>query len=169
MNKTLTKALLSATLLTSGVIGAGSVIAQAGNDADATAPAVATAEADEATAPAGLQTTDEPADDVTSTDVADDDGVDRGDGRGCGNNEAVAETLGLTTDELRDARDGGSTIAEIAAAQGVDVDEVVQAIVDGKADRLEEKVATGDLTEAEAAERLANAEANAVDKVNDQS
>ncbi|MGA9278728.1 hypothetical protein [Ilumatobacter sp.] len=168
MNKALTKALLSAALLTSGVIGAGSVIAQAGNGTDAATPVVATAEA---AAPAGLQTIDDPADDATSTDdvVDSDDGADRGDGRGCGNSEAIAETLGLTTDELGEARDGGSTIAEIATTQGVDVDEVVQAIVDGKAERLEEKVAAGDLTEDEAAERLADAEANAVDKVNDES
>lgn len=162
MNKTLTKALISATLLTSGIVGAGSVIAQAADTSDATTPAVAAAGADDTPAPAGLQTTD---DVVVDTDG----GADRGDRRGCGNSEAIAETLGLTTDELHEARDDGSTIAEIATAQGVDIDEVVQAIVENKAERLEDKVAAGDITEEEAVERFADAEANAVDKVNGES
>lgn len=172
MNKTLTKALLSAAVLTSGIVGAGSVIAQAGNDTAEPAPVVATSEADDAVAPAGLQTTDEPADDAATTDGSetavdsDSDSEEDRDGRGCGNNEAIAETLGLTTDELHEARDAGSSIAEIAATQGVSVDDIVQAIVEDKAERLEEKVAAGDLTADEAAERLADAEERAIEKVN---
>ena len=173
MNKTLTKALLSAAVLTSGIVGAGSVIAQAGNDAAAPAPVVATSEADGAVTPAGLQTTDEPAEDAATTDgsetAVDSDSEDDRDGRGCGNNEAIADTLGLTTDELHEARDAGSSIAEIAATQGVNVDDIVQAIVEDKAERLEEKIAAGDLTADEAAERLADAEERAIEKVNGES
>jgi hypothetical protein len=41
--------------------------------------------------------------------------------------------LGLTSDALHEAREHGSTLAEVAAAQGVDADDVVAAIVEDKA------------------------------------
>lgn len=85
--------------------------------------------------------------------------------RGLRNSEAVAEALGVTTDELRDARDSGQSLADVAAAQGVSVDAVVGAIVDGVEAHLAEEVAEGDLTEEEAAERLAGAEERAIEKV----
>ncbi|NND76383.1 MAG: hypothetical protein HKN44_15400 [Ilumatobacter sp.] len=157
MNKKLTRAVLSATILASGVVGAGSIVAQASDDAADPTTTVPTADVAE---PAGLQTIDD------GTEAADgdvDDGDRRG-GRGC-NNEAVAEVLGLTTDELSEARESGSSLADIAAAQGVAVDDVVQAIVDGKAERIEAKVAAGDLTAEEAQERLDRIEERAVERV----
>lgn len=157
MNRKLTRAVLSATILASGIVGVGSVVAQAsddGIDATATVPSVDPAE------PAGLQTVDDGTEPVES----DETGAERHGGRGC-NNEAVAEVLGLTTDELSAARESGSSIAEIAALQGVEVDAVVQAIVSGKAERLDAKVAAGELTAEEAQARLDELEERAVDRV----
>lgn len=171
MNRTLTKALLTTALLTSGIVGAGSVIAQAGDDAASTDVEVSqTADATETGADAtdtgvasGLQTVDEPVE-PAAQDAQGTDDAERG--RGCGNGEAVAEALGLTADEVGAARAAGSTIADLAAAQGVDADVVIQALVDAKAERLDEKVAAGELTAEEAAQRLANAEQRATDRVN---
>ena len=81
------------------------------------------------------------------------------------NSEAVAEALGLTADELQAARAEGQSLADIAAAQGVPIDTVVDAIVDGIETHLAEEVAEGDLTQAEADERLATAEERAAEKV----
>ena len=46
-----------------------------------------------------------------------------------GNVDTLTEALGVTADELRDARQAGESIADVAEAQGVDVDTVVAAIV----------------------------------------
>lgn len=44
--------------------------------------------------------------------------------------ESAAEALGMTEDALEEALRGGSTIADIAAERGVDIETVVDAIVD---------------------------------------
>ncbi|MEM7139695.1 MAG: hypothetical protein AAF548_01605 [Actinomycetota bacterium] len=80
--------------------------------------------------------------------------------------EAVAEAIGVDEDALRAELDAGSSIADVAAANGVDVDVVVDAILDAKEDRLDAKVESGRLTEAEAEERLAGAEERALERVN---
>ncbi len=46
-----------------------------------------------------------------------------------GGPEAMAEALGMDPSELRDAVRGGQTIAEIAEAQGVDIDAVIADLV----------------------------------------
>ena len=77
--------------------------------------------------------------------------------RGLRSGEAVAEVLGMTVDELRDRRSEGLSIAAIAEQQGIAVDLVIDAIVDDVEERLDDKVAAGDLTQADADERLASA------------
>jgi len=67
---------------------------------------------------------------------------------------ALAELLGLETDELRDAFQAGSTLAEVAEANGVDREALVDAIVTAKTEKINEKVASGDLDAADAQERL---------------
>lgn len=56
--------------------------------------------------------------------------------------DAVATALGITRDELRAAHESGQSIAEIAAAEGVDVQAVIDALVESgvPADRAEELV-----------------------------
>lgn len=80
--------------------------------------------------------------------------------------DAAATALGVTTDELRTAIDGGQTIAQVASDKGVDVQTVIDAMVaDRKAD-LDEKVTSGDLTQEEADQKLADATTRITDEVN---
>ena len=169
MNKKLTTALLSITLI-GGVMGAGNLVANAYDTEDPT-PVETTIETDAPeVAPQGLVAqvegdtpTDPPAD--RPADAPERDGERRG-GRGGCDNEAVAEVLGLTTDELHAAREAGQSLADVAEQQGVAVDEVIRAIVTEKADHIAEEVASGEITQAEADQRLADLEARTTERVN---
>ncbi len=177
MNKKLRSTILTVGLLGGGLISGG----LAANAYDTTDPAADTtietpAESDAEVAPQGLtaQVDETPETDTSETDETPDGTTgERAEGErhgrrggGCGGNEAVAELFGMTPEELREAKDAGSSLAEIAASQGVAVDEVVQTIVDEKAEHLAEEVAEGDLTQAEADARLAEIEARTADRVN---
>jgi polyhydroxyalkanoate synthesis regulator phasin len=81
--------------------------------------------------------------------------------------EAAAEALGMDQAELRDQLRDGSTLAEIAEAQGVEVQVVIDALVAEAEAHLDEKVAEGDLTQEEADERLAEISERITDRVND--
>jgi uncharacterized protein YidB (DUF937 family) len=92
---------------------------------------------------------------------------DRGIGGGIGHHgfglvlgdmSTVAESLGISEDELRAALADGQTIAEIAEEQGVDVQDVIDDIVAAQRERVDEAVAEGRLTQEEADELLAGAE-----------
>jgi len=67
--------------------------------------------------------------------------------------EAAAEALGMTVGELRDALDEDTSIADVAAERGVDVQTVIDAMVAEATERIDEKVADGDI-DAERAETL---------------
>lgn len=54
--------------------------------------------------------------------------------------EAAAEALGLTGEELRAELEDGSTIAEVAADRGVDVNTVIDAVVSSATDHLRERI-----------------------------
>ncbi len=89
-------------------------------------------------------------------------------GKGCGKNfEAVAEILGMEADEIRAQLDEGMSLADIAEANDVDPDELVDAMVAAATERIDEKVAEGDLTDEEAAEKLAEKSERIEDKVYD--
>lgn len=77
-------------------------------------------------------------------------GGDRGAGL-----DAAAEVIGVSADELRAALKDGSSLAELAEANGVDVQDVIDALVAEATDRLDQAVADGHLTEEQAAERSA--------------
>jgi hypothetical protein len=70
---------------------------------------------------------------------------------------AAAEALGLTEDELHEALAGGQTLAEVAAAEGVDLQTVIDAMVADAAEHLAAEVEAGDLTQEEADARLEHA------------
>ncbi len=89
----------------------------------------------------------------------------RGHRGGCDLDDAAA-AIGIEEADLRTALDNGDTIADVAAANGVDVDDVIDAMVDSKAEHLAEKVEEGRITQAEADEKLADAEARITDRVN---
>ncbi|MEM9610761.1 MAG: hypothetical protein AAGA99_25345 [Actinomycetota bacterium] len=80
--------------------------------------------------------------------------------------ETVTDLLGLTQEELREELAAGQTLAEVAEAQGVSVETLVDALVADAAEHLDEHVADGDLTEEEAAERLEELEERITDRVN---
>ena len=87
---------------------------------------------------------------------------DRGPGRGHGPGhfgaglDEAAEAIGITSEELRTALRDGSTIAEVAEANDVDVQAVVDAMVAAAEARLDQAVEDGRLTEAEAEEKAAD-------------
>lgn len=84
---------------------------------------------------------------------------------GCDLDEAAA-AIGIEEADLRGAVDSGDTIADVAAANGVDVDVVIDAMVDAKAERISDKVAEGRITQEQADDKLAELETRITDRVN---
>ena len=80
--------------------------------------------------------------------------------------EAVQELLDLSPEELREQLRAGSTLGDIATAQGVDPQDVVDAIVTEMTERLDAAVAEGKLDADTAAEKLADAEVKITERVN---
>ena len=82
---------------------------------------------------------------------------DRGPGRHHGHFgaglDAAAEAIGIESEELRTALRDGSTIAEVAEANDVEVQSVIDALLADAEARLDEAVADGRITEEQAAER----------------
>ncbi len=79
--------------------------------------------------------------------------------------EGVADVLGLTTDELREAAQAGTTLAELAEQQGVATDDVVAAMVAPVEERLQAAVDEERITQDEADEKLAAATERATEFV----
>lgn len=73
----------------------------------------------------------------------------------------IAETLGLEPTELRAALQSGQSLADIAADQGISIDDLVDAIVDQVEERVDGALESGRIDEEKAAEILADAEARA--------
>lgn len=69
--------------------------------------------------------------------------------------ETASEALGTTPEELHEALEGGSSVADVAAERGVEVQVVIDALVADVESQLDKAVADGRLTEDEAATRLA--------------
>lgn len=78
----------------------------------------------------------------------------------------VADVLGIELDVLRDRLAGGETVADIAAEQGIAIDDVITALVSEAEAQLDAAVEDGRLTQTEADARLADAEARITDMVN---
>ncbi|GAB4079264.1 hypothetical protein GCU67_14480 [Modestobacter muralis] len=79
---------------------------------------------------------------------------------------AAATALGMSEDELRTALDTeGTSLADVAGQQGVAVDTVVDALVAAVQADVAEHVQDGDLTQAQADERLADLEARVTERV----
>ena len=72
----------------------------------------------------------------------------QGEGAVC--SETVSELLGLTPEELCELRQEGKSLAEIAAEQGVTVDELVEAIMAEKTAAVQARVDDGTLTQEQA-------------------
>jgi len=78
--------------------------------------------------------------------------------RGFGLGLDLQETLGMTPQELMEALQDGQTIAEIAEANGVDLDAAIDDALAQIEERLDEAVTDGRLDADEAQERLAEIE-----------
>jgi hypothetical protein len=80
--------------------------------------------------------------------------------RGGGQVVAVAaQAIGIEESALRQALAGGQTIAQVAQSNGVDPQKVVDALVADHAARLDQAVADGRITQAQADEKKADAQA----------
>jgi lambda repressor-like predicted transcriptional regulator len=62
----------------------------------------------------------------------------------------IAELLGMTRDEIWAERVQGKTLADLAKEKGVDTQELVDALVAGQKERLDQAVADNRLTQAQA-------------------
>lgn len=79
---------------------------------------------------------------------------------------AAATALGMTEEELRTALAvDGTSLAEVAEAQDVEVDALVEALVQAEQERIAQSVEDGRTTQAEADERLADLEARVTERV----
>ena len=78
----------------------------------------------------------------------------------------MATVLGLTATELRTQLDAGKTLAQVATAQGVAVQRVIDAIVAEKQAYLAQEVASGELTQAQADAKSANITTKVTEMVN---
>ncbi|MGG6313250.1 hypothetical protein [Paenibacillus macerans] len=63
--------------------------------------------------------------------------------------EELAEALGLTADELKDAMKSGQTLADVAAAQNVDVATLINLLAEKSKERLAAQLDSGKLTQDE--------------------
>ena len=79
---------------------------------------------------------------------------------------AVADVLGIDMDELRERLENSETIADIAAEQGVAIDDVVASLMGEAEVRLDSAVADERLTQAEADDKLVEIEDHITDLVN---
>jgi hypothetical protein len=77
-----------------------------------------------------------------------------------GQSEIITTATGLTHAEIRDAVQGGSTVADLIEANGGDVDSVIAELVVEATTHINEKVAEGRITQEQADERLAELETN---------
>lgn len=80
--------------------------------------------------------------------------------------EAAAEYLGMTQAQLEDALEDGKTLAQVAKDQGKAVDGLVDALVEGAEQKLQDAVEAGRLTEAEKSEMLDGLRDRITDLVN---
>lgn len=62
----------------------------------------------------------------------------------------IAEQLGLTVEELAAARDEGTSVSELADAQGIDLETLMTAVSDARTAAFEQAVTDGSLTQEQA-------------------
>jgi hypothetical protein len=75
--------------------------------------------------------------------------------------DAVSELLGLTPEEIHTQRSEGKTLAQIAEAQGIDDQQLIDAIVAGRQEAIAQAVEDGRMTQAQADWMLAKIKAMA--------
>ena len=79
---------------------------------------------------------------------------------------AAATALGMTETDLHTALESGQTLAQVAAAKGVDVQTVIDALVAEANAHIDSEVASGEITQAEGDARKADVVQRVTDMVN---
>ena len=153
MNKRIRTGLLSTALVAGSVFGASAVSAQADDTATPDTVVEQPANVDGETGDEG------PRGDCG-------DRGDRGDRR-ADRAQATADLLGIDAEELQAAFQQGQTLAEIAEANDVDIQTIIDAKVAAATARITAAVEAGRLTAAEADEKLAGLEAKVTARVNE--
>jgi hypothetical protein len=69
--------------------------------------------------------------------------------------DTVAETLGITTDEVRTALQSGQSLADLAVSKGKTAQDVIDAVVAEATTKINDKVTAGDMTQAQADQLIA--------------
>ena len=91
----------------------------------------------------------------------------RGGPKGPGKNvAAIASVLKLTEAELKTQVQSGKTLAQIATAQSVSVQSVINVLVADMQAHIAEELASGEITQAQATTKLASVTAKATERVN---
>lgn len=80
--------------------------------------------------------------------------------------DVVATTLGITTDEVRTALEGGQSLADLAVSKGKTAQDVIDAIVAEATTKVNVAVTAGKLTQDQADKLLANLTTGVTDFVN---
>ncbi len=75
--------------------------------------------------------------------------------------DTITELLGLTREELYAEREAGKTLSEIANEQGISDEALIEAILAGRLEVIEQSVVDGDLTQEQADWLIARAKAMA--------
>jgi hypothetical protein len=179
MNKKLVSISLGAGLVVGSAAGLIAVPAISGAQSTSSTTAAATAPADRPDPSVRLNETLKPLVDAGTITQAQADAViaalkadmpehgERGKGgKGGPGLDVAAQALGMTTDELHTALDGGQTLAQVASDKGVNVQIVVDALVASATNHINEEVTSGEITQAEADQKLADLSQRVTDRVN---
>lgn len=79
--------------------------------------------------------------------------------------EAVSELLGMDQDAIREARESGTSLAQLAEQNGKTAADVEEAIIASAKEHLAEQVSDGDITQDEADERLSHLQEDVSERV----
>jgi hypothetical protein len=91
----------------------------------------------------------------------------RGGPKGASKNvAAIASVLKLTEAELKTQMQSGKTLAQIATAQSVSVQSVIDVLVTDMQAHIAEELASGEITQAQATTKLASVTTKATERVN---
>jgi nucleoid DNA-binding protein len=74
--------------------------------------------------------------------------------RGGAQLDTLAEALDMTVEELQEALTDGQTVAEVAEAQGVSLEDIVDVLMAPMIERIQQAVDDGDITQEQADERI---------------
>jgi phage-related tail protein len=132
-----------------------------------------------ATEDAGDGATPTPSDDTEDDDSSGEDASpeedaneDESEGRGCGGGgkylikEAAAEVLGISEEDLIAGLRDGQSLAQIAEAQGMSVDDFRAALLENVTADLQDKLDAGDITQEQFDEKVSELNANIDEIIN---